>query len=396
MKKLAVFLLLCLTLTSCNRKIVFKNINKEDSAISKESKNFIVANSNKIPEDTASVSASSVTTVNHIKNKENSITSVDEFNNKKISSISSKNDIKKSPDKIGAGNINLGEKGKKSLKITGQTRISEITSNLDNAFNNLIFPKGEDVPLRNVRKLLKWENYVNEQDTIAVVNYIIKNEKSIFYNIYTDEEKEKDESLKNTGLFFFRGKKKAKTAIICPGGDFTYLSSIHDGFPQALELSKRGYNVFVLIYRFDRKFAAMDLARTVAYLHKNKNKLKINLKNYSIWGSSSGGKLAIWLGNYGTEPLGEKKYPKPAAIITQYTDWYDVKKERPTFASVGTADGIADPIRIEKRINKIKEKGIMAEFYKYRGIAHGFGLVRNYMAHAWFGNAIRFWEKVAK
>ena len=72
----------------------------------------------------------------------------------------------------------------------------------------------------------------------------------IFYDIYSDAEKKADPEKKDTGLFFFRGDAGAKTAIVNAGGGFVYVAGIHDSFPQALELSKKGYNAFTLIEVF--------------------------------------------------------------------------------------------------------------------------------------------------
>ena len=42
------------------------------------------------------------------------------------------------------------------------------------------------------------------------------------------------------------------------GGGFAYVGALHDSFPQALELSKMGYNASALIYRPDDPYR--DLA----------------------------------------------------------------------------------------------------------------------------------------
>ena len=42
----------------------------------------------------------------------------------------------------------------------------------------------------------------------------------------------------------------------------------------ALELSKRGYNAFALIYRASSRTACEDLARAIAYLHENAGELE--------------------------------------------------------------------------------------------------------------------------
>ena len=71
----------------------------------------------------------------------------------------------------------------------------------------------------------------------------------VFYDIYTDKEKEDDPSKELTGLFFLRGEPGKPFAVICPGGGFYYVGSLHEGFPLAMELNKSGYNAFVLKYR---------------------------------------------------------------------------------------------------------------------------------------------------
>jgi hypothetical protein len=68
----------------------------------------------------------------------------------------------------------------------------------------------------------------------------------------------------SAGLLFFRGKPGAPSAIVCPGGGFAHVGSLHEGFPHALELSKKGYNAFVLKYRIGSELKATeDLAAAI-------------------------------------------------------------------------------------------------------------------------------------
>lgn len=85
-----------------------------------------------------------------------------------------------------------------------------------------------------------------------------------------------------------------------------YVGAMQDSFPHALELSKNGYNAFALIYRPDADKAMEDLARAVAFIHNNQDKLKVDVSSYSVWGGSAGGRMAAWLGSYGTDSFGEK------------------------------------------------------------------------------------------
>ena len=192
-------------------------------------------------------------------------------------------------------------------------------------FGRLIFPtRGIDknLTLKSLDEVLIWYSEVNPKRTVEIVNYM--REKSdagekIFYDIYTGEEKLSDPRKNDTGLFFFRGKPNEKFAIYNAGGGFYYVGAMHDSFPHALELSKRGYNAFALIYRPDAQLACEDLARAIAFIHEHATELQIDTKNYSLWGGSAGARMAAWLGSIGTENFGEKKYPRPAAVTARRT-----------------------------------------------------------------------------
>ena len=147
----------------------------------------------------------------------------------------------------------------------------------------------------NLDSIYTWYNYKNPNKTIKIINYFIfqiKSGNKIFYDIYTDSEKIKDPSKKQIDLFFFRGNTNEKYAIINAGGAFSYVGAMHDSFPQALELSKKGYNVFALIYRQGGDNACRDLARAISFIFKNKNELKVDTKCYSLWGGSAGARMA--------------------------------------------------------------------------------------------------------
>ena len=107
--------------------------------------------------------------------------------------------------------------------------------------------------------------------------------------------------------------------------------------------------------------------------------------------------MSAWLGNYGTESFGEKKYPRPSAVIMQYTGLSEVTvNEPPTYNCVGTNDGIASYRTMENRINKIKQNGTDAEIEIFNGLPHGFGLGEGTNAEGWINNAIKFWERNMK
>ena len=103
--------------------------------------------------------------------------------------------------------------------------------------------------------------------TVEIVNYLKEHAQAgdtVFYDIYTDEEKAEDPDKEDTGLFFFRGEPGAKFSVCNAGGAFAYVGAMQDSFPHALELSKRGYNAFALIYHPGAQTACEDLARAIS------------------------------------------------------------------------------------------------------------------------------------
>ncbi len=68
--------------------------------------------------------------------------------------------------------------------------------------------------------------------------------------------------------------------------------AMHDSFPQVLEISKKGYNAFALIYCPEAQTACEDLARAITFIFQNAEQLKVNTEDYSLWGGSAGGRMA--------------------------------------------------------------------------------------------------------
>ena len=179
--------------------------------------------------------------------------------------------------------------------------------------------------------------------------------------------------------------------------NFAYVGAMHDSFPHALELSKKGYNAFALIYRPGAQTACEDLARAIAFIFEHAEELQVDTSDYSLWGGSAGARMAAWLGSYGTESFGEDVYPRPAAVFVNYTGLSDVYgNEPPTYSAVGTNDGIASSHTMERRISTIKANGIDAEIEVFDGLSHGFGLGTGTVAEGWIDCAVEFWERNMK
>ena len=244
---------------------------------------------------------------------------------------------------------------------------------------------------------LTWYSNIRAEKTVEICNYLrfhAEAGETIFYNIYTDEEKKRDPDKEDTGLFFFKGDPGAKFAIVNAGGGFSYVGAMHDSFPHALELSKKGYNAFALIYRPGAQTACEDLARAISFIFEHAEDLGIDTDCYSLWGGSAGARMSAWLGAYGTESFGEDAYPKAGAVVVNYTGLSDVTGyEPPTYSAVGTSDGIANWRTMERRINAIKANGTDAEIEIFDGLSHGFGLGTGTVAEGWLDRACEFWER---
>ena len=296
----------------------------------------------------------------------------------------------------------MQENRTESGPYTKDSRIADVMN--DPVFGDcgrLLFPADEGYwsgdTLQDLQ--LTWYSNIDPDETVEIVNSLWQraNEGDIvFYDIYTEEEKAADPDKENTGLFFFRGTPGEKFAVCNAGGGFAYVGAMQDSFPHALELSRMGYNAFALIYRPGAQTACEDLARAISFIFENADELEVDTDCYSLWGGSAGGRMAAWLGSYGPAAFGGGDFPRPGAVIMQYTGHSDyTETDPPTFACVGENDGIASWRTMQRRIDaldELDELGIPTEFHHYPGLSHGFGLGTGTAAEGWIDQAAAFWE----
>lgn len=253
--------------------------------------------------------------------------------------------------------------------------------------------------LREVGSLLPYHTHVAPAGVAASLNRMIDDAaagRTVFYDFYTAAEKEAEPARRNTGLFFFRGKPGAPFAVIAPGGGFSYVASVHEGFPYAVEISRSGYNAFVLKYRAGQggQIATEDLAAALTYIFRNAGELGVTTADYSLWGSSAGARMAASIGSHGTARFGGATLPRPSAVVLLYTGHSDLgASEPPTFVAVGETDPIAPPAAMERRVAALRRGGTDVEYHTYSGVGHGFGLGVGTSAEGWIADALRFWEK---
>ncbi|MCI8809390.1 MAG: alpha/beta hydrolase [Oscillibacter sp.] len=100
-----------------------------------------------------------------------------------------------------------------------------------------------------------------------------------------------------------------------------------------------------------------------------------------------------WYRNTDPAAFGGDDLPRSSTVVMQYTglNKYSID-DPPTYACVGTNDGIAGWQLIKRRVDAMAAAGIDTEFHAYEGLGHGFGLGIGTVAEGWINDAIVFWE----
>ncbi|MEE4264100.1 MAG: alpha/beta hydrolase, partial [Desulfobacteraceae bacterium] len=254
-----------------------------------------------------------------------------------------------------------------------------------------------NTPLKNVSTLLPYHNHVDPDIVVDAINYMIdeiNDGKTIFYDFYTEQQEQENPTRESTGLFFFRGKPGAPFAIVCPGGGFAYVGSLHEGFPLAMVISQKGYNAFVVRYRTGSGLRATeDLAAAISYVFKNADRLEVSVADYCLWGGSAGARMVGNIALHGNAGFGGDDLPKPRIVVIAYTG-HTVFAENfpPTFIMVSEDDGIVHVPTVDRRVENMRNAGIEVEYRKYKNAGHGFGIGVGTDAEGWIQHAIRFWE----
>lgn len=269
-------------------------------------------------------------------------------------------------------------------------------------FGHLLFPVDRNIPqtmtLADISSsnVYVWYSHIKTEKTVEIINRLYSDAiagEQIFYRIYSDAEIAADPSKSYTGLFLFRGEAGKPFAITNAGGGFMYVGAMHDSFPHSLEISNAGYNAFALIYRPDDPYS--DLAKAIEFIHDNASQLGVSPDNYSLWGGSAGARMAAILGNqaYLQQLTGRADLPQASAVIMQYTGYSQASSyDAPTYACVGSNDGIAPWRTMQSRLQHLSAMGIPTEFHIYEGLGHGFGIGSGTVAEGWTKDALDFWR----
>jgi acetyl esterase/lipase len=262
-------------------------------------------------------------------------------------------------------------------------------------------PQQLDTRLDDIRTLLPYHSHVHPEVVVNALNYMIDQVgagRDIFYDFYTERQKRLDPAKQTAGLFFLRGKPGAPFAVICPGGGFAYVGSFHEGFPHAVELSKKGFNAFVLKYRAGSGLQATeDLASAVSYIFQNAVTLEVDTEGYSLWGSSAGARMVGDIALQGVAYYGGGDLAKPGTVVIAYTGQTTFSPGfPPTFITVSGDDPIANASGVDKRVHNLKNSGVTVLYHRFTSAGHGFGTGVGTDAEGWVDDAARFWQENLK
>lgn len=111
------------------------------------------------------------------------------------------------------------------------------------------------------------------------------------------------------GIYAFpvpKEKNKGTTVLICPGGGYSHLTHLYNGFNFASWFNAHGINAFVLIYRLpnqtDLKIREdgplSDAQRAMQILRANASKWNVDTGRIGVMGISAGGHVATALGTH--------------------------------------------------------------------------------------------------
>ncbi len=253
---------------------------------------------------------------------------------------------------------------------------------------------------------------------------------STHFALYDAEECRREPALTGVTLDYFPAGPGAPFALICPGGGYMVVVSFWEGFPVAAALNRMGYSAFVLTYRTGanaRYPAPMDdLARAVAFIHKNAKQFDVSVDNYAVFGFSAGGHLA---GSFGTSNMGYASYglPAPAAIALSYpvVSMGELAHagSRETLLGKDYTPTQAEQTSIEQHVDHsypatflwhcrddqevpYGNSAVLSASLKAAGVAHilksvdapghGLGLGKGTPADGWLADAVDFWRSNQK
>lgn len=202
------------------------------------------------------------------------------------------------------------------------------------------------------------------------------------------------------------GTKVKGAVLINAGGAFQFRSDQTEGTPVAQELSKLGYQSFVVNYRlrpYTQEEGALDLARAVRFVRKHAGIYGIEEKDIAVMGFSAGGILAgEMLLNFGGTVNGMVLDPEYRAdeldnisadagaagmiysfygrlsVASTDVEKFASSKLPPTYFCYGTRDPFVG--EFEECIEALREAGVTVDVDVLDGRPHGYGYTEGWIS----------------
>lgn len=271
---------------------------------------------------------------------------------------------------------------------------------------------------RNISVFYNWDFMAltarfNGEDIVSGLNFLIEQKQegeTLVYPYYSEEEILTDESKRNANLLFIPGEKDKPVAFVMPGGGFNAWCAIAEGFPVARDLHEKGYNVFVIQYRVSiedsqeegERMALADMSRAVKYVYDNAETFGVDMRNYSVWGFSAGGRLCHLF--CGDKELGYKAIglPSPKLATLVYSGWFDEELSNAAsmpavYFSYTKNDSLIGKEKvnaIEENIEYLKSQSKKVGVAAFEKAHHGYGVGKGTDADGWLNGACDFWEEL--
>lgn len=323
-----------------------------------------------------------------------------------------------------------------SAAITAQTRLYKVKNLPEfSEYRDFILPLGgwmgklaSGIKISTLAHLAKTWNPDSMAEGLCFLQQAQRKE-TVFYEIYSAEEKAADSSRKSTGLFAFPCKRTSPFVLIVPGGGYSSVASIVEGFPTAQKLNEMGYAAFVLHYRTGEAAhfpnPLEDLAKALSFILSNAERFRLDISNFALMGFSAGGHL---VSNFAVRSTGYGKYalPAPNAVILSYpvismgeithpetrrnflgkdesnhelqqkysADETADANYPPTFLWCCEHDNTVPSENSKQMYRTLCAKGVPCTLKLYDSDAHGWGIAKDTIAENWLNEALEFWKGV--
>ena len=259
------------------------------------------------------------------------------------------------------------------------------------------------------------------------MNYLLERAKAgkVFYDIYSEEERQSDPGKRRTGIAAFPLEEKRPFVVVCAGGGYSSVCSMVEAYPVIRQLNLMGYAAFSMQYRCGKDAAAPnpmdDLAKAVQFILEHAEELHVDPEGYAVMGFSAGGHLAA---SFGTERLGWKHYglPAPAALILSYPVITMGEKTHPGSRKLllekNAQPAVQEMYSIERQVTThyppayvwqfdhdnlvpvensamiaeaLQKQHIPCQYETFPGTIHGAGLGTGTACDGWLERAAAFW-----